>query len=363
MIASSEHDLQQRLLGWFAKNCRDLPWRRTYQPYHVWISEVMLQQTQVDRVVAYFNRWLEFFPDIPTLAAADTHEVLKLWEGLGYYSRAANLHKAARILRDRHAGRIPEDADALLALPGIGRYTAGAIMSIAFNHDRPLVDANIERVFARIFNLSLPVKNKECRQFIWQKAEELLPPGKARLFNQALMELGALVCLPQNPGCECCPCRNHCQALALGIVAQRPVPGKGRETIFIEMATGVLLDKGKIFIQKRCEGDVWPNLWEFPGGVLKNGETPEEALEREYLEETELRISVREKIATIKHSYTKYRVTLHCYFCELAGAKRKPELHAAQDYRWVPAGDLSQYAFPAPHRRLIKKIMPALSRA
>lgn len=356
MNSSSAPDLQHQLLVWFAQNSRDLPWRRTYHPYHVWISEIMLQQTQMERVVQYFSRWLERFPDVPALADADEHEVLRLWEGLGYYSRAANLLKSARLIRDRHAGRIPEDYNALLALPGIGRYTAGAIMSIAFNHDQPLVDANVERVFARIFDLSLPVKDKECRRLIWQKAAELLPPGKARFFNQALMEHGALVCLPQNPRCDRCPCRNQCQSHALGIVGQRPVPGKVRETIFIEMATGVLVDKGKIFIQQRRQDDIWPSLWEFPGGGLQDGETPEEALTREYLEETELRIRVQKKIAVIKHSYTRYRVTLHCYFCELAARKKKPKLHAAQDYRWVAPQDLKQYAFPAPHRRLIGKI-------
>ena len=348
--------LQDALLQWFAKHGRDLPWRRTYLPYHIWISEIMLQQTQMDRVVIYFKRWLDRFPDIASLAEAEEQEVLLLWEGLGYYSRAKNILKTAELLYRRHGGILPEDHAALLKLPGIGRYTAGAIMSLAFNRSLPIVDANVERLFARLFNLTAPVKETHTRAFIWHKATELVPEGKARFFNQALMEMGALICLPRYPLCNQCPIRAHCEAFAQGLVNERPVAGKAKETIPIIMVTGVLRHQGKVYIQKRLADDVWPNLWEFPGGRIKKGETPEQALVREYGEETEFRVHKLEKICTIKHSFTKYRVTLHCYHCRLEDNTTKPVLNAAQEYRWTDPNELDNFAFPAPHRRLIQRL-------
>ncbi|MHB1014008.1 MAG: A/G-specific adenine glycosylase [Desulfurivibrionaceae bacterium] len=348
--------LQDALLLWFAENGRLLPWRCTYLPYHIWISEIMLQQTQMERVVVYFNRWLDRFPDIASLAKAREQEVLRLWEGLGYYSRAKNLLKTADLLCRIHDGALPEDHGALLQLPGIGRYTAGAIMSLAFNRNHPIVDANVERFFSRLFNLAAPVKEKHTHAFIWQKATELIPQGKARFFNQALMELGALVCLPRSPRCAACPVRGHCEAFAQGVVSERPVAGKAKEIVPIVMVSGILRHQGKIFIQKRLADDVWPNLWEFPGGRIKKGETPEQALVREYREETGFAIHGLEKIVVIKHSFTKYRVTLHCYYCRLQNSGTEPILRAAQEYRWASGDELENFAFPAPHRSLINRL-------
>ncbi|MBW2465960.1 MAG: A/G-specific adenine glycosylase [Deltaproteobacteria bacterium] len=344
---------QQDLLQWFRENARKLPWRQTYSPYHVWISEIMLQQTQMDRAVAYFNTWISYFPDIKSITRASEEKILKLWEGLGYYSRAHNILKTARLLAKNFNGNLPEDYKSLLRLPGIGPYTAGAIMSIAFHREYPLVDANIERVFARLFNLDKQVKDKETQIFIWQKAREMIPPGCARDFNQALMELGALICIPRNPRCRICPVSSHCQALRLELVSKRPVLKNPSKTIFIEMATGVLERNSRVLIQKRKPSGVWPNLWEFPGGRLEHGETPEMALVREYNEETELAVGNLRKIITVQHSYTIYRVVLHCYFCSLLAGRDEPKLRGAQEYRWVNPAELSRYAFPAGHRKLI----------
>ena len=345
--------IQQNLLNWFYENARDLPWRKSYLPYHVWISEIMLQQTQMERVIDYFIRWMKEFPDIASIVKSNEEKILKLWEGMGYYSRARNIFKSATILMEQYNGKLPSDYEQLLKLPGIGKYTAGAIMSIAFNKEFAIVDANIERVFARLFNLAKPVKSKSTHAFIWQKAKELIPQGKAREFNQAFMELGALVCIPRNPRCNICPVRVYCQSLAENVVSERPIAVKPSKTVFIEMATGILTHNGKILIQKRKSNGVWANLWEFPGGRLEPGETPEMALVREYAEETELKIGHLKKITTVQHSYTIYRVTLHCYFCSLMANKFEPVLHGAQEYRLVDFEELINFAFPAGHRKLI----------
>ena len=348
--------LQQNLLNWFHDNARDLPWRQSYSPYHVWISEIMLQQTQMDRVINYYTRWIKSFPDIASITVSSEEEILKLWEGLGYYTRARNIIKAADILIEQHNGKLPADYSLLLKLPGIGNYTAGAIMSIAFNKEYPIVDANIERVFARLLNLDKPVKNKKTHAFIREKAIELIPKGKAREHNQALMELGALVCIPQNPRCNVCPIVNECKAYKMNATDTRPVKNETLKTIFIEMATGIVQHNGRILIQKRKSKGVWPNLWEFPGGRLEPGETPEMALVREYDEETELKIGNLKKITTVQHSYTIYRVTLHCYYCSVMDDRFEPVLHGAQEYRWVVPEELANFAFPAGHRKLIEHL-------
>ncbi len=344
---------QEALLFWFAENQRDLPWRHEYHPYQVWISEIMLQQTQMDRVTIFFRRWMEEFPDLKTLAAASEHRVLKYWEGLGYYSRARNILKTAQILASEHQGTIPGDRKLLLSLPGIGPYTAGAIASIAYNRDVPVVDANIERILARLLNIDLVPGSPAAKKIFWSKAEELLPAGQARNFNQALMELGALVCRPKNPDCSACPLTLHCLSLKYDIIAERPVPKKSKKIIPIDMATGILIHQGLLYIQQRLADDVWGSLWEFPGGRMEKEETPEQTVVREFLEETEFEVRIESKITTTIHHYTRYRVTLHCFFVQLTQSDSDPVLHAAQDFRWVPFEALQEYAFPAGHRKLI----------
>lgn len=347
------NSFQHALLEWFDKNQRDLPWRSDYSPYQIWISEIMLQQTQMDRVTVFFSRWMDAFPDIATLATTPEDKVLKCWEGLGYYSRARNILKTAQLLMERYRGEIPCSRKELLQLPGIGPYTAGAIASISFNRDVPVVDANIERIFARLFNIDLVPGSPEAKRTHWQKAEALLPEKQARNFNQALMELGALVCRPKNPDCALCPLAPYCLALKHNLIAERPVPKKSTRIIPIEMATGVLLHNGQLFIQQRLEDDVWGSLWEFPGGRLKLGETPEQTVIREFLEETEFQVEVESKITVTIHHYTRYKVTLHCFLVTLAQLDSDPVLHAAQEFKWIPFTALADYAFPAGHRKLI----------
>ncbi|MBU0480000.1 MAG: A/G-specific adenine glycosylase [Proteobacteria bacterium] len=348
---------QQKLLDWFAQNARDLPWRKTYLPYHIWISEIMLQQTRMDRVVEYFQRWIARFPDIESIVRASEDEILKLWEGLGYYSRAKNLVRAAVIIVQEHEGRMPQEHQALLALPGIGPYTAGAIMSLAFNREFPIVDGNVERVFARIFNLAKPVKEKESHRFIWQQAEALIPPGMAREFNQSLMELGALICTPKQPLCDRCPVSELCLAHEKNIVGERPVQGGGRKSTPLTMVAGILFSDGKVLIRKRPEGKVWGGLWEFPGGRLEKGEAKISGLKRTFYEKTGLTVGVVGKTGIIKHSYTVYRVTLYGYHCEVSGESSTRKNDGAE-YKWVSIEDLNRYAFSAGHRKLIRTSLP-----
>jgi A/G-specific adenine glycosylase len=343
----------QALLSWFAEHQRDLPWRHSYDPYQVWISEIMLQQTQMDRVTIFFTRWMDTFPDLETLANSSEHRVLKCWEGLGYYSRARNILKTAKILLSEYQGRIPDSRKQLLTLPGIGPYTAGAIASIAYNHDVPVVDANIERILARLLNIDLIPGTPEAKKLFWKKAEEILPKGAARNFNQALMELGALVCRPKNPQCSACPLTSHCLALKYDLIPERPTPKKSKKIIPIYMATGILCHNGLFFIQQRLADDVWGSLWEFPGGRIKIDEQPEETVVREFMEETELAVQVESKITTTIHHYTRYKVTLHCFLVTLAQPDSDPILHAAQDFSWLSFEDLQDFAFPAGHRKLI----------
>lgn len=345
---------QNHLLDWFINNRRDLPWRRKYEPYEVWVAEIMLQQTQMERGVDYFQRWMHRFPDLEALHSAPEQEIFKCWEGLGYYSRARNIQRCAVIVMEKHGGRLPQTTEELQKLPGIGPYTAGAISSIAFNRTVPVVDGNIGRIFARVFNIEEPLRNPAVKKMLWAKAEEILPEGRARDFNQALMELGALICSPRKPSCGRCPVSDDCFACRFDAVHARPVKGEQTEILPIVMATGVLLDRGKVFIQQRLAKDIWGGLWEFPGGTIEKGETPEQAVVREFMEETGFAVDLKEKITTVVHHFTRYKVTLHSFFCTLAGEVGEPVLTSAQDFRRVKPVELEQYAFPAGHRKVIE---------
>jgi len=355
-VLRNKQVIQQQLLAWFAANKRNLPWRLEYDPYQVWISEIMGQQTQMDRVVEYFERWISQFPDVAAVAAATEQQILKAWEGLGYYCRARNIQRTAQLLVDEHGGRIPADLHDLLALPGIGPYTAAAILSIAYNQPCSLVDANVERLFARLLDLDQPVKKAPAPAGLRRVAEELLPQNQARLFNQALMEFGALVCKPKMPGCTVCPLSDHCLARQRGTVELRPVVAKKEKKIEIEMACGIIVRQDKVYIQQRMRDDVWGGLWEFPGGRMKDGETPEQTACREIMEETEFAVAGLRFFATVVHFYTKYRVTLHGFTCRLPDDRCTPVLHAASRYRWMPVSGLSDFPFPAGHRQLVVRL-------
>ncbi len=346
-------DFQQRLLDWFAAQQRPLPWRKAYNPYHVWISEIMGQQTQMDRVAAYFERWISLFPDIAAVAAAPEQSIFKAWEGLGYYNRARNIQRAAGQMLATCNGEIPAHYQQLLALPGIGPYTAAAILSIAFNQPYPLLDANVERLFARLADIDSPLKQRATQKRLTALAAALLHHDDPRSFNQGLMELGALVCTPKKPSCATCPVQPHCRAHRADTVDLRPLPPARKQRIDITMACGIIRRGPLFFIQQRLPDDIWGGLWEFPGGRLQEDETPMQAAIREVEEETGWRVTDLTPFTTVVHHYTRYRVTLHSFYCQLPSPLTDPELTAATQYSWVSLAELSEFPFPAGHRQLV----------
>jgi A/G-specific adenine glycosylase len=286
----------------------------------------MLQQTQVDTVIPYFERWMTRFPDVAALAEADEQDVLNLWEGLGYYSRARNLHKAARIIHEELDGQLPDTREALEKLPGIGPYTAAAIASIAFGRDVATVDGNIRRVFSRLYNLTEPVRSPESERRIWALAEENLPLGQASPYNQALMDLGATLCTPKKPDCSHCPIQVDCQAWALGVQEQRPVRLPRKKTPHLTVTAAVIRRDGKVLLSKRPAGGLLGGLWEFPGGTKEDSDPDLPAcLQREIQEELGVQVAVGEPFGIYKHAYTHFKITLHAFLCHLVnGAEPQP---------------------------------------
>ncbi len=350
---TKRQEIVQPLLDWFRFTKRDLPWRRSYNPYHVWISEIMLQQTQMDRGVAYFLRWIERFADVFAVAAAAEQEILKYWEGLGYYARARNLHKAAKLIVTEFNGEVPCQYHQLLLLPGIGPYTAAAIASVAGNYDVPVIDANVARVYARLFNIGEPIKDRLAQKRLAEIAGELLPHGQARAYNQALMDLGGLVCTPKNPRCNICPIAVACAALVAGEVDERPVLGAGKTIVTIHKVAGIISYNEKIYIQQRQAEDVWGGLWEFPGGEVKKGGAKRKIISA-ILQDTGLTVENPQYITNVMHQYTHHKIFLDCFLCRLQGENPQPVLQSAAAYQWIYPDEIDRFAFPAGPKKLLE---------
>ncbi|WP_241159379.1 MULTISPECIES: A/G-specific adenine glycosylase [unclassified Desulfovibrio] len=345
-------ELSPLLCAWFAAARRDLPWRVNYTPYEVWISEIMLQQTQMDRAVDYYRRWMEQLPDVAALAAAPEETVLRLWEGLGHYSRARNLMAAARRIMEEHGGAFPERGEDIRALPGIGPYTAAAVASIAFGRPVACVDANVERVLSRLFDVETPARREPAATFIRQWAQRLVPEAAAREHNQAMMELGALVCRKQ-PRCPACPWGAYCRARQRGVAAERPVKDEGPGMTALTTVAGILTARGRILVRRRPARGVWAGLWEFPGGAVQEGEEPGAALLRHLREGCGLGAQLLEGGGHIVHTRTRYRITLHWRRLGL-GESAPGSLPALPDdsWRWVTPEELASLPLPAPHRKV-----------
>ena len=333
--------INTNLISWYEVFARDLPWRRTTDPYAIWVSEIMLQQTRVETVIPYYTHWLDQLPVLESLISADQDQVLKLWEGLGYYRRALNLHKAAKLVQDRFDGIIPEDVKTLISLPGIGRYTAGAISSIAFNQPSPILDGNIKRVFTRLFNISTPLQISETEKGLWRIADDLLPENNPGEFNQALMELGALICLSKNPGCDRCPLKDDCLAFQYNLQMDLPVRKEKSPLPHLQVTAAVIEKDGRVLLAKRPPEGLLGGMWEFPGGKQESNETLPETLEREIMEELDASIQVGEHFGTYYHAYTHYKITLHAYQCRLVSDELKMIYHT--DLDWVPLDSMESY--------------------
>ncbi|HOT91869.1 MAG TPA: A/G-specific adenine glycosylase [Anaerolineae bacterium] len=339
-------DAQARLLTWFARHARDLPWRHDRTPYRVWVAEVMLQQTQVEKVREYYDRFMARFPTVASLAAAPLEDVLKQWEGLGYYSRARALHRAAQEVVAHYNGELPADVDALRRLPGIGAYTAGAIAGIAFGIPAPAVDGNVRRVFGRVLALATPsATGLEAAVRAW------LPADAPGTFTEALMELGATLCRPRAPQCLLCPWNDLCRARAMGRPEAFPAPQPRKAIPHYDVVAAVTCrDDGRVLVARRREDDMLGGLWEFPGGKREDGETLPDALRREMQEELGIEVAVDEQLIAVEHAYTHFRITLYAFACRLVAGE--PTCLDCDAFRWVMPEELATLPMSVADRKI-----------
>lgn len=349
--------IRQKLLVWYDANQRRLPWRETSDPYAIWVSEVMLQQTQVATALPYYRRFMECFPTARQLAEADLQAVLKLWEGLGYYSRARHLHRAAGMVAARFDGNIPNDPDQFRSLPGVGDYILAAVSSIAFGRVIPVVDGNVKRVLSRLLEIDTPVNRSNAHKFFQKPADRLICPQRPGDFNQAIMELGALVCRPKNPDCRQCPLADFCQACLHGTIPFYPKRTPSVKIPQRHMAVGVILKKGKLLVVQRAANGLLGGLWEFPAVPADTGGTPPAAFEATLAAQTGLKVAVEQRLPPIRHVYTHFRLTADIFLCRhVAGRVR---LKSPQNHQWVTLASLDRL----PQHKANQKVLEALKHA
>jgi len=350
------------LLAWWASHGRhDIPWKRhldgsrpgpgePLDPFGVWVAEVMLQQTQLAVVLPYWQRWMAAFPDLRTLAAASEHDVLMLWQGLGYYARARRLHGGAQQLVAVGGDPWPRTLEGWMALPGIGRSTAASILSSAFDLAHPILDGNVQRVLARL--VAHPGPPKRAMAHFWRLSETVLDPDRPRAFNQALMDLGASLCTPRQPSCGACPWRGRCAAYATGDPGRFPVKDTTPPIPFQVIGVGVVRDgEGRVLIDQRLQEGLLGGLWEFPGGKQEPGEAIEATIQRELREELAIEVTVGEELITLEHAYSHKRLRFVVHLCRWQAGEPQPL--ASQQVRWVAPQELSSYPFPAANARII----------
>ncbi|MCK5801582.1 MAG: A/G-specific adenine glycosylase, partial [Lentisphaeria bacterium] len=356
-LVSTDSAWREALEHWFHQNSRELPWRDDPTPYRVWVSEIMLQQTRVQAVRPYFERFMERFPTLISLAEADQEAVLKAWEGLGYYSRARNLHAAARQVM-AGGGTIPGTVDELLSLPGIGAYTAAAVASIAFGVQKAVVDGNVLRVVARFQAIREDVRAVPVRREIQSWLDTVIAKAEdPSAFNQGMMELGALVCVPGTAKCGVCPVARWCEAFRQGLVAELPLRRPRKTVPHYDVAVGLVRHQGRILVARRDDASMLGGLWEFPGGKCESGESPEDACVREILEEVDLPVRVSERICTVEHAYSHFRITLSAFWCECVGDDA-PSVRCDRPTRWVAPEELAALPFPAANHKIFAHLGP-----
>ncbi len=343
------------LMRWFTRNARDLPWRRTRDPYAIWVSEIMLQQTQVKTVIPYWERWMRELLTIRSVANASPAKLHKLWEGLGYYTRVRNLQRAAQIIVEQHDGEFPKSFDDILALPGVGRYTAGAICSIAFNQPKPILDGNVIRVLTRIFGIAADPREKKINARLWQLAEELVlhasrithHTSSCSHFNQSLMELGALVCTPRAPRCRVCPVNKLCVAQRRGLHEQLPNLGRHQAATARRFMAFIIDRAGRFLVHQRPAGVVNAHLWEFPNVEIPVVGPELKAAARRLLGRTPVALKL---LCVVRHSITRYRITLEAHRVQL----RSPPARRAGV--WLTPAQLKPLAFASAHKKILGRL-------
>ncbi|WP_066305320.1 A/G-specific adenine glycosylase [Bacillus sp. FJAT-29814] len=342
---------QNDLISWFKAEQRDLPWRKDRDPYKVWVSEIMLQQTRVDTVIPYFNRFIEWFPTIDDLADAEEDKVLKAWEGLGYYSRVRNLQSAVREVKEKYNGEVPSTPEEISGLKGVGPYTAGAILSIAYGIPEPAVDGNVMRVLSRILSIWVDIAKPSSRKVFEEAVRELISHDDPSSFNQAMMELGALICTPTSPACLLCPVRDHCQGFEEGVQSELPIKTKKTKTRNVELASAILVDeKGRILIHKRPSEGLLANLWEFPTiEILHPLQHEREQVVALFDETLDLKISLDQIIGQIEHVFSHLIWNLKVYV-----GKINSDIKESSEWKLVPEDEITDYAFPVPYQKMFK---------
>jgi A/G-specific adenine glycosylase len=349
---------RRRLLAWYGKNQRDLPWRRTADPYAVWLSEIMLQQTRVETARGYYERFLQRFPTVTDLAVADEADVLKLWEGLGYYSRARNLHRAAQTIVERHDGDLPDSYEGLIRLPGIGPYTAAALSSILFDRPHPALDGNVMRALSRLLRVEEDPRRASVRAEMVRAGEALMPRTGTGDLNQALIELGAKVCTPRQPGCGSCPVANWCRAYnELEDPSVLPVRVPRKKRPHLQVTAGIIRRRGKVLIAQRPAGGMLAGLWEFPGGKQEPGESLVGCLRREIGEELGILIDVEEEVACVDHEFTHLSITLHAFSARYRSGRVRAIGCSA--FEWIDTDRLQQFAIPRADHRVLEELAVA----
>jgi A/G-specific adenine glycosylase len=340
--------LSTALLKWYSKHGRTMPWRDHPDSYAVWVSEIMLQQTRVETVIPYFEKWMKLFPDIPSLANASERDVLNAWEGLGYYSRARNLHKAAKIVASNFNGQLPRDLTELRTLPGIGRYTVGAIASISFKMDEPTLDGNLRRVFSRLYDVTELADSPVGEKILWDLAAQNLPKGKAGDYNQALMDLGATICLPKNPRCLLCPLMDMCKARENGTQELRPVLKAKKQVPQYIHAAAVIVKRGRVLLSQRPTDGLLGGMWEFPNARVK--QDPAAELEKALRLANRIQVKRGEELGIVLHAYSHFRVTVHAFRCEAVSIPKDKNL------KWVKIAELKDYPMGKVDRQIAGKI-------
>ncbi len=346
--------VRRSLIDWYRQNQRDLPWRKTANAYHIWVSEVMLQQTQVATVLPYYHGFLNRFPDLKHLARADLQDVLKAWEGLGYYARARNLQRAVQIVVNEQNGIIPDEWGDFRKLPGVGDYIAAAVLSIAFGQAYAVIDGNVKRVLARLLIMAEPVNKASSAGAFRKMADILLDPQQPGTFNQAMMELGAVVCRPQRPLCGKCTLQKMCAAHKSARVSDYPRKLKKPAVPQYHIAVGVVFKNGRVLITRRKSEGLLGGLWEFPGGKIRKGETAAEACVREMKEEVNLTVTVESMLSRVKHAYTHFKVIMDIFCCRHVSGRVR--LTGPVDHRWIRIQDLDDYPLPKANHKFIPKL-------